>query len=135
MEATALQFTTAAKVLASACRRLGLVAPGYRSPPRQPGVDRTIRRSMDGGGGAVVAVRVRRRPWPAVVADMIDGAVVANGLTPVQADVLRRSLWDAVTTADLLPGPVVEAVPVATPHAGRVARRGSLHLASDPAAA
>ena len=37
---------------------------------RLVGVDRTLRRR---GGGAVVSVRLRGRPWPAVLADMIEG--------------------------------------------------------------
>jgi hypothetical protein len=57
------------------------------------GIDRSIRRRAD---GAVVSVRVRERPWPAVLADMIEGVVVANGLGPPQADRVRAELWDAV---------------------------------------
>lgn len=44
----------------------------------------------------VVAVQVRDRPWVAVVADMIEGVVVANRLTPPAADRLRTELWEVV---------------------------------------
>lgn len=44
-----------------------------------------------------VAVAVRGRPWAAVVADMIEGVVVANRLTAPLADRLRTELWAAVT--------------------------------------
>jgi len=137
VESNALHFTTAAKVLGSACRRVGLKAPGYRSPPRHAGVDRTIRRSVTPGTSeaAVIAVRVRGRPWAAVVADMVDGAVVANDLDPVAADALRRTLWDAVAAANLVAAePTTDSAPATNDHAGRVARRGSLHLARSPAA-
>lgn len=69
------------------------MAPGFRCPPRLVGVDRSIRRRSD---GAVVSVKVRGRPWPAVLADMIEGVITANGLGPPQADRLRAELWDAV---------------------------------------
>ena len=46
--------------------------------------------------GAVIAVQVRDRPWAAVVADMIEGVVVANQLVAPQADRLRTDLWEAI---------------------------------------
>ena len=94
MEATSLRFATAARALALAARRRGLVCPGFRSPPRLPGADRTLRRRRD--GPATVAVILRGRPWPAVLADMVEGVVVANRLTGVDADRCRDSLWRAV---------------------------------------
>jgi hypothetical protein len=70
-----------------------LVVPSYRCPPRVVGVQRTLRRHS---GGVVIAVQVRGRPWGAVIADMIEGVVVANELRPPQADRLRTDLWQAV---------------------------------------
>ncbi len=69
------------------------MAPGFRCPPRVVGVQRTLRRHAS---GAVVAVQVRGRPWGAVVADMIEGVVVANWLVPPEADRLRTELWVAI---------------------------------------
>lgn len=86
------QFAAAARVLSEHARRIGLVAPGFRCPPRIIGVDRTIRRSADGSGG-VVAVRVAHRPFTATVSDMIEGVVVINKLTPPEADRVRDELW------------------------------------------
>jgi hypothetical protein len=54
------------------------------------GVDRTLRRR---GDGAIVSVRLRGRPWVAVLADMIEGVVVANRLAPPDSDRLRSDLW------------------------------------------
>jgi hypothetical protein len=70
------------------------VVPGFRCPPRVVGVHRTLRRQPN---GVVVAVQVRGRPWFVVVADMIEGVVVANGLRPPAADLLRTELWCALT--------------------------------------
>ena len=54
---------------------------------------RTVRRHSQ---GAVVAVQVKDRPWLAVLGDMIEGVVVANRLTPPQADRVRDQLWVAM---------------------------------------
>lgn len=86
-------FAEAAKVLAATARAYGLLAPSYRTPPRLVGLDRTVRRHPKGGS---VAVRVRGRPWPAVVADMIDGIVALNRLESARANRVRADLWDVL---------------------------------------
>jgi hypothetical protein len=91
--ATTVQFAAAARALAAAARRFGLAAPTFRTPPRLVGLDRTVRRHARGG---VVSVRLRDRPWPAVVADMIEGVVSVNGLDARRANRVRADLWDAV---------------------------------------
>lgn len=75
-------FARAVAVVTEVARRAGLVPPAFRSPPRRRGAARTIRRA---GGGSVVAVRRADRPAPAVVADLVDGILVANDL-PVGGD-------------------------------------------------
>ena len=87
---SAVDFAHAARTLGREARHRGLVAPSFRCPPRIVGVDRTVRRHA---AGAVVAVQLRNRPWVAVVADMIEGVVVANSLPPPRADRLRAELW------------------------------------------
>ncbi|MFN0092557.1 MAG: hypothetical protein ACKVWR_20175 [Acidimicrobiales bacterium] len=95
MEATSLQFAGAVHLLAERSRGLGLVMPAFRSPPRLVGVERSLRRRSD--GGATVAVRIRGRPWAAVLADMIEGVVAANRLAGAPADACRSALWAEVT--------------------------------------
>lgn len=85
-------FTDAARVLAQRTADLGLAAPGFRSPPRIVGVDRTVRRAR-GGTGGVVAVRISDRPLTAVIGDMIEGVIVVNRLAPPDADRVRTLLW------------------------------------------
>ena len=46
-----------------------------------------------------MAVVLRGRPWPAVVADMIEGVVAYNGLTGARADRVRTALWASVADA------------------------------------
>jgi hypothetical protein len=91
-ETSTTLFTEAARVLANAAHESGVIVPGFRTPPRIVGRDRTIRRSTTGEGG-VVAVRLRGRPFTAVIADMIEGVIVLNRLTPPQSDQLRGDLW------------------------------------------
>lgn len=94
MEATSLRFAAAVRGFGREARSQGLVLPGFRSPPRVPGADRTVRWRSD--GSAIVAVRLRDRPWPAVLGDMIEGVVVANGLQGQAAARCRRGLWAQV---------------------------------------
>ena len=88
-----MRFLEAARVLARAARRRGLLVPGFRSPPKLVGVARTVKRWHD---GAQVAVVVRGRPWLVVLADMIEGVVVVNKLVGGPADRLRGELWEEV---------------------------------------
>lgn len=93
VQSSSLRFARAVQVLTAAARGLDLVVPGFRSPPRLVGVQRSIKRWS---GGATIAVVVRDRPWPAVLADLIEGIVAANGLTSPAADRVRADLWDAL---------------------------------------
>ena len=99
MEATSLRFAAAARTLGQVARCEGLVVPSFRSPPRTLGLDRSIRRPRS---GVVVSVRLRDRPWIAVLVDMIDGIIVANLLEGADASRLRSLLWGASMDDDLL---------------------------------
>jgi hypothetical protein len=92
--ARSVQFSASARLLAAEAQRRGLVVPSFRCPPRAPGVVRAIRRLP--GGGALVAVQVRGRDHAAVVADMVEGVVVANGLEGAAAATARDELLAAV---------------------------------------
>jgi len=94
MEPTSLRFARLARSLAQAAQAQGLRAPTFRSPPRIPDVTRSIVRR---GPAVTVAVALRDRPWPAVVADMVEGVVAANRLTGVRADHVRAGLWRVAT--------------------------------------
>lgn len=94
MDATALHFAAAARLIGAATQARGLVVPSFRSPPRLTGAARTLRRWA--GGGATVSVEVRGRPYEAVVADMVEGVVVVNRVTGADATRLRTALWAAV---------------------------------------
>jgi hypothetical protein len=89
-------FSWASRELAHAAERLGLAAPSFRSPPAVPGVDRTLRWQLD-GGGAVVAVRLWGRAFHAIRADMIAGVLAANAVPRGSVEEARlRSLLEEV---------------------------------------
>ena len=87
------EFAVAARMLASQAHRHGLKPPGFRSPPRAIGVDRSLRRI---NGGVVVSVLLRGRPFVAVLGDMIEGVVAANRLVTREAEIVRTVLWASV---------------------------------------
>ena len=87
------QFASAARIIASQAHRHGLYPPGFRSPPRIVGVDRSLRRLNN---RVVVSVLLRGRPFVAVLANMIEGVVVANELTGRNAENARTFLWSSV---------------------------------------
>jgi hypothetical protein len=93
MRSETITFSVAVRAVADEARRMGLAVPGFRSPPRLAGADRTIRRS---GGLPIVAVRVRGRPFGDVVADVIEGVLVSNGIPQGRDMRTRRRLLRAV---------------------------------------
>jgi hypothetical protein len=91
--AVVMRFADLARRLAAAAGAAGLVVPAFRSPPRLAGARRTIRRCT---GGPIVAVHLRGRRLADVAADMVEGVVVANGLTGESAVRVRTALAQAI---------------------------------------
>ncbi|MEZ5171847.1 MAG: hypothetical protein R3A49_14055 [Acidimicrobiia bacterium] len=83
----AVEFAEMARSVAGAARRAGLAAPVFRSPPRRAGCLRTFRRR-----GRVVSVRFRDRLVSDVLADMVEGVLVANDVPDTKREALRRRL-------------------------------------------
>ncbi len=96
---TSVDFAAAARVLTREARRKGLLGPSFRCPPRLLGCDRSLRRRPD---GAIVSVRLRDRPWAAVLADMIEGVICANNLALPDAARLRAELWECCRVEKLV---------------------------------
>ena len=88
-----MRFAEAARALGRAARLRDLEVPTFRSPPGLAGIQRSIRRR---GRAATISVVLRGRPWQAVLADMIEGIIVANRLPSSRSDTVRRALWLAV---------------------------------------
>lgn len=98
MQSSSLRFAQAVQAVTASARGLGLVVPGFRSPPRLIGVHRSIKRWP---GGATVAVVVRDRPWAAVQSDLVEGVIAANSLTSPAADRARAALWLALEAEEV----------------------------------
>lgn len=101
------RFVLTARALAIAARELGLNVPSFQSPPRSDQLDRSIQRRPD--GDCVVAVRVRGRPFAAVVADAIEGIVVCNDLDAAAAVTVRDELWREIEDSHDAATPVAAA--------------------------
>ncbi len=89
-----LWFSALARSLGAEVRRHGLVLPSFSSPPRLAGARRTIRRMQ--GGGLLISVSVRGRSVDDVLADLVEGVVVVNGLRGREAEGWRLALRSAV---------------------------------------
>lgn len=94
MHPSSVSFSALARSLGTEVRRHGLDLPSFSSPPRLAGARRTIRRLH--GGGFMVSVSVRGRTVDDVLADLIDGVVVVNGLRGREAEGWRLALRAAV---------------------------------------
>lgn len=94
MASLSLRFSESVRVLADATRRAGLVVPAFRSPPTDPDVDRSILRRPS--GDIIVGVKLKDRPFAAVLADLIDAIIVVNEVAAADQGPVRRSLWAAL---------------------------------------
>ena len=84
------EFADVVRQLMAAAAATGMRMPSFRSPPRLPQLDRSIR--WVDSEKAIVAVRRGQRTADAVVADMIEGVVAANRLSGSEAQDAARKL-------------------------------------------
>lgn len=75
---TAMEFARVVRLLSDETKRLGLCAPGFRSPPRLAGFNRTLRRRL--AGPPMISVRLGGRTINDVIDDMIQGVLVVNDI-------------------------------------------------------
>ncbi len=110
-QANAMSFAAVGRVLTDQALAQGVTAPSFRSPPRIPGVRRSVTRNRD--GSITVSVIVSRRPLSAVIADMIDGVVLTSGLRADEARALYDTLWASSHSWLLGVAPSTESLPLA----------------------
>jgi len=89
------EFAHAVRELMQATAGVGMKSPAFKSPPRLPTAERTIR--WVAPDQAIVAVRRADRAPDAVVADMIEGIVRANRLSGSDAKDAARKLAACLT--------------------------------------
>ena len=95
--APSVRFAIVAKVLTQVSARCGIEVPGFKSPPRSVDLDRTVRHQSS---GSVVSVRIKDRPFEAVIGDMIEGVILCNDLPIATAGKLRNLMWSAVMQSE-----------------------------------
>jgi len=95
--APSVRFSIVAKVITQVSARCGIEVPGFKSPPRSGDLDRAVRQQSS---GSVVAVRIKDRPFEAVIADMIEGVILCNDLPVGKAAKLRNVMWSAVMQSE-----------------------------------
>jgi hypothetical protein len=95
--APSVRFSMFTRAITHASKRIGLDVPSFRSPPHDGHLDRTLRRHSS---GSIVAIRVKDRPFGAVIADVVEGVIVCNRLTQREAGDVRNVLWDAAIHVD-----------------------------------
>jgi len=88
------EFSECVRRIVALARTQGLNPPAFRSPPRVPGLDRSVQRRAN--GSVMIAIRRGDRPFAAVQGDVIEGVVVANSLVGEQAEQFRRAAWSAL---------------------------------------
>lgn len=93
-------FGEFARVLSARAHGAGLRPPGFRTPPKMRGRQRTVRRFSD--GSALVSVAISGRSEQDVFADMVEGVVVANALRGQSAGVARLTLSTVLPTHEVL---------------------------------
>ena len=95
--APSVRFSIVAKVITQVSARCGIEVPGFKSPPRSVDLDRTVRHQSS---GSVVSVRIKDRPFEAVIGDMIEGVILCNELPIAAAGKLRNLMWSAVMQSE-----------------------------------
>jgi hypothetical protein len=76
---TFAEFSNLVADVAAWARSKQFRVPGIQSPPRVPGADRVLRRFQ--GEVRTIAVTVRGRRRSDVIADVVQGILVANGVS------------------------------------------------------
>jgi len=102
--ASVADFSECVRRIVGIARGQGLTPPAFRSPPRIPGLDRSVQRRQN--GSVIIAIRREDRPFAAIQGDVIEGVVVANKLAAVKAEQFRRAAWLALESQSSAPARV-----------------------------
>lgn len=111
-EVTSLEFAHWVRTIAAHMRAMELRVPAFRSPPRVPGVTRTMRPGRNPGDPPTIAIALKGRTRRDVLLDMLAGAVAAARLLPhgstagqLRSRVIRELGVDTTPPDDDEPGP------------------------------
>lgn len=87
-------FTIGVQTVAATARRLGLVVPYFRCPPRRAGTTRTIQPNPS--GVPTVRIALRGRDSPEVFGDVVDAILLVNVVDANRVAGVRAQLLESV---------------------------------------
>lgn len=96
-ESVSIQFSITIRTLGRIAHQLGYQTPQFRCPPPSAKYQRSVRRNND---VLSISIVIRGRPWLAVLADIVEGFVLANAKL-VQDSEIRNILWDCIASNNL----------------------------------
>ena len=96
-ESVSIQFSITVRTLGRIANQLGYVTPQFRCPPPSAQYQRSVRRNHD---DLSISIVIRGRPWLAVLADIVEGFVIANAKSGQDSEI-RNILWDTIGCNDL----------------------------------
>ena len=94
-ESISIQFSIAVRTLGRIADQLGYRIPQFRCPPPSAKYQRSVRKT--GEENLSISIVIRGRPWLAILADIVEGVVIANTQSGQDSE-LRNILWDCIST-------------------------------------
>ena len=94
-ESISIQFSIAVRTLGRIADRLGYRIPQFRCPPPSAKYQRSVRKTGD--ENLSISIVIRGRPWLAILADIVEGFVIANTQSGQDSEI-RNILWDCIST-------------------------------------
>ena len=94
-ESYSIKFVKVVRTLERIANQRGFNVPTFRSPPPTAKFQRTVKKQPD--KKLIISIVVRERPWLAVLADIIEGFVLANKPSNRESE-LRDLLWDSISS-------------------------------------
>ena len=94
-ESISIKFSIAVRTLGRIADQLGYRIPQFRCPPPSAKYQRSVRKTGD--ENLSISIVIRGRPWLAILADIVEGFVIAN-IQSGQDSEIRNILWDCIST-------------------------------------
>ena len=94
-ESISIQFSIAVRTLGRIADQLGYRIPKFRCPNPSAKYQRSGRKTGD--ENLSISIVIRGRPWLAILADIVEGFVIANTQSGQDSEI-RNILWDCIST-------------------------------------
>lgn len=97
-ESYSVNFVSVVRTLGRIANQREFISPSFRCPPPSAKFQRSMRNL--GEGEITISIVIRERPWLAVLADIVEGFVIANKSLERESE-LRNLLWDSIASNNL----------------------------------